>query len=213
MLLAVKVGAFRSAAIRVAGDAEAFGLPALIDSGDSGGDFTVLKRIGCRAMRSGNTSPEPGTESARYWGETDAAQCRHANGADAAALQEYPDWITASCSDGYSETAPVGSFTPNAFGLYDTLGNVWEWTLDCWNERYSGAPVDGSAWASGDCTDRVSRGGSWQNVAGRLRSGQPCPEFCGGVLEPLRRLSRGPNHQLSKWAIKREFTWRRVPWE
>ena len=111
-----------------------------------------------------------GTETARYWGDSDIAQCRHANGADAAALQKYPDWITASCSDGYSESAPVGSFEPNAFGLYDVLGNVWEWTLDCWNERYSGAPVDGSAWESGDCTTRVSRGGSWENTPERLRS-------------------------------------------
>ena len=111
-----------------------------------------------------------GTETARYWGETDAAQCRHANGADAAALQQYPGWVTASCSDGYSETAPVGSFAPNRFGLYDALGNVWEWTLDCWNERYSGAPADGSAWESGYCSDRVSRGGSWENTAERLRS-------------------------------------------
>lgn len=111
-----------------------------------------------------------GTETARYWGETDAAQCRHANGADAAAVQEYPDWVTASCSDGYSQTAPVGSFQPNAFGLYDVLGNVWEWTLDCWNQRYSGAPADGSAWESGDCTDRVSRGGGWMNAPGDLRS-------------------------------------------
>ena len=111
-----------------------------------------------------------GTETARYWGETDAAQCRHANGADATAVQEYPGWVTASCSDGYSETAPVGSYQPNAFGLYDALGNVWERTLDCWNERYSGAPADGSAWESGDCTDRVSRGGGWLSEPGRLRS-------------------------------------------
>ena len=111
-----------------------------------------------------------GTETARYWGETDAAQCRHANGADATALREYPNWITVSCSDEYPGTAPVGSFAPNAFGLYDALGNVWEWTLDCWNERYSGAPADGSAWESGDCSDRVSRGGGWLNGPGRLRS-------------------------------------------
>ena len=113
-----------------------------------------------------------GTETARYWGETDAAQCRHANGADAATLEEYhgAERFTVSCSDGYSETAPVGSFAPNAFGLYDALGNVWEWTLDCWNKRYSGAPADGSAWQSGDCDDRVSRGGSWQEAPGRVRS-------------------------------------------
>ena len=113
-----------------------------------------------------------GTETARYWGGSGIGQCRHANGADAAALQKYPNWAgtTVSCSDGYSETAPVGSFEPNAFGLHDVLGNVWEWTLDCWNERYSGAPVDGSAWESGDCTTRVSRGGSWENTPERLRS-------------------------------------------
>ena len=44
------------------------------------------------------------------------------------------------------QTAPVGSFKPNAFGLYDTVGNVWEWTQDCWHENYNNAPKDGSAW-------------------------------------------------------------------
>jgi formylglycine-generating enzyme required for sulfatase activity len=59
------------------------------------------------------------------------------------------------------QTAPVGSFEPNAFGLHDMIGNVWEWVEDCWNENYRGAPVDGSAWGSGDCGLRVVRGGSW----------------------------------------------------
>ena len=48
-------------------------------------------------------------------------------------------------------TAPVGSFAANAFGLFDTAGNVWELVADCWNENYEGAPADGSAWTSGDC--------------------------------------------------------------
>ena len=59
------------------------------------------------------------------------------------------------------ETAPVGSFPANARGLHDMHGNVWEWVQDCWNGSYAGAPVDGSAWLSGDCSRRVSRGGSW----------------------------------------------------
>ena len=59
------------------------------------------------------------------------------------------------------ETAPVGSFAPNAFGLNDMLGNVWEWVEDCYHDSYDGAPNDGSAWTAGDCKERVSRGGSW----------------------------------------------------
>ena len=58
--------------------------------------------------------------------------------------------------------APVGSFAPNAFGLYDMHGNVWEWVEDCWNRGYSGAPSNGSAWLNGDCAVRIMRGGSWR---------------------------------------------------
>ena len=61
------------------------------------------------------------------------------------------------------QTAPVGSFSPNAFGLHDVHGNVWEWVQDCWNDSYDGAPDDGSAWESGLCGSRVVRGGSWQS--------------------------------------------------
>ncbi len=68
------------------------------------------------------------------------------------------------------QTAPVGSFAANRFGLYDIVGNVWEWTEDCWNGSYQGAPADGSAWTSGDCSRRVVRGGSWLNNPGSLRS-------------------------------------------
>lgn len=68
------------------------------------------------------------------------------------------------------ETAPVGSFPANAFGLYDLHGNVFEWTEDCWNNNYSGAPSDGSAWIDGDCSLRVLRGGSWGISPQGLRS-------------------------------------------
>ena len=64
------------------------------------------------------------------------------------------------------KTTLVGSFKPNAFGVYDTAGNVWEWTQDCWYGDYTRAPTDGSAWLEqngGDCSRRVVRGGSWSS--------------------------------------------------
>ena len=71
-------------------------------------------------------------------------------------------------------TVPVGSYSANAFGLYDVHGNVWEWVEDCWNDSYRGAPSDGSAWTSawtsGDCSTRVLRGGSWGDSPRNLRS-------------------------------------------
>ena len=62
------------------------------------------------------------------------------------------------------------SYPANGFGLHDVLGNVWEWTEDCWNDRYSGAPADRSAWRSGDCSQRVLRGGAWNALPWNLRS-------------------------------------------
>jgi len=67
------------------------------------------------------------------------------------------------------KTHPVGTKKPNAFGLYDMNGNVWEWVEDCYNINYMGAPVNGEAWQSGDCSKRVLRGGSWGRHPGGLR--------------------------------------------
>ena len=70
------------------------------------------------------------------------------------------------------QTAPVGSFAANAFGLYDLHGNVWEWVEDCWHNNYQGAPTDGRAWTTGcDGSVRaVVRGGSWNSIPRGLRS-------------------------------------------
>lgn len=69
------------------------------------------------------------------------------------------------------QTAPVGSFKPNAFGLYDLHGNVWEWVEDRWHDGYHGAPMDGTAWVeSGDPNFRIIRGGSWRNEPELLRA-------------------------------------------
>jgi formylglycine-generating enzyme required for sulfatase activity len=83
----------------------------------------------------------------------------------------------ADCSDCGSlwdnkQTAPVGSFPPNEFGLYDMLGNVWEWVEDCYHDSYDGAPENNSAWIDSDrdCDQRVIRGGSWGDPPQSLRS-------------------------------------------
>ena len=68
------------------------------------------------------------------------------------------------------KTVPVGSYPANDFGLYDVHGNVQEWVEDCWNRGYRGAPTDGSAWESGDCFRRVTRGGSWNGEPRDVRS-------------------------------------------
>jgi formylglycine-generating enzyme required for sulfatase activity len=71
-------------------------------------------------------------------------------------------WQHEECADTVAiETLPVGSLKPNAFGVYDVIGNVAEWTLDCMNLSYLDAPADGSAWARGICSSRMTRGGSW----------------------------------------------------
>lgn len=95
-----------------------------------------------------------------------ASLCRYANHGDR--HTDFTSVPNALCEDGYpNATAPVGSFRPNGFGLYDVMGNVWEWVADCWSETYEGAPDDGSAWTSEDldCTNRNMRGGSWRNRA------------------------------------------------
>ena len=127
-------------------------------------------RIGCRLPRSGSTRRGAARTYETPWGADAAAACKSANVADTAAAERYPGWTVQPCSDGFVHSAPVGSFTANAFGLKDTLGNVFEWVEDCWFDDYSGAPVDGSARTDGACKERELRGGSWFTTPEHLRA-------------------------------------------
>jgi formylglycine-generating enzyme required for sulfatase activity len=105
-----------------------------------------------------------GSTTARYWGDDPDQACGFANVADKSLFSAL------ECSDGYRETAPVGVYRPNAFGLYDTIGNVWEWTGDCYDDSYRKSPRDCSQMTSGDSQPRVLRGGGWLNIPRFARS-------------------------------------------
>ena len=111
-----------------------------------------------------------GSVTARYWGDDPVQACRFANVADQSRFQTWGFGQKHECTDGHYFTAPAGGYSPNRFGLYDMLGNAWEWTEDCWNAGYAGAPADGSARLAGDCAQRVGRGGSWSTVPRFARS-------------------------------------------
>jgi len=110
-----------------------------------------------------------GTATPWFWGDTQKQACEFGNVGDVSLKEEHPEWPLHDCSDGYSRTSPVGSFKPNAFGLYDVAGNVWEWVEDCYNPSYAGAPKDGRAWVTGDCVRRIDRGGGWYNKPESVR--------------------------------------------
>lgn len=126
-----------------------------------------------------------GTRTARYWGESAAEQCRYANGFDQDIARANRGRVEAfqragvgfpSCSDGHgAETAPVGSYEPNAFGLYDVIGNLAEWTEDCWNPDHSERPGTDEVRTTGDCSRRVLRGGTWAYPLEMLRSAKRAP--------------------------------------
>ncbi len=113
-----------------------------------------------------------GTTTARYWGDKPDDACAYANTGDKtvqAAILGASSWTVHQCTDGYVFTAPVGSFKANDVGLYDMLGNVWEWTEESYHPNYINAPTDASIW-QGDGEKRTLRGGSWNNGPRNVRA-------------------------------------------
>lgn len=111
-----------------------------------------------------------GTSYPRYWGERDSREdlvlslaCDYANVYDSSAVDalRFP-FPNARCSDRATALAPTAQYKPNAFGIYDIIGNAREWVMDCYTASYLGRPEDGRAWTwQGGCERKVVRGGSW----------------------------------------------------
>lgn len=114
-----------------------------------------------------------GTRTLRPWGNDPDGGCREVNANDRSTVRRYPlGWGKVDCDDGFADVAPVGSLRPNAWGLYDMLGNVWEWAEDCSSLDYIGRPTDARAWVwDGGCKRRIQRGGGWSTGPERTRPG------------------------------------------
>ena len=106
------------------------------------------------------------TEAEWEYAARAGSQALYSFGDDVQQLGQYA-WFTGNAMN---VTHPVGEKRPNAFGLHDVHGNVWEWTEDCWHDDYKGAPADGSAWGKKECSRWVLRGGSFVVYPQNLRS-------------------------------------------
>ncbi len=112
-------------------------------------------------------SARANTETTRYWGHNANEACDYANVRDETLKQEKKWSLTLQCTDGYVYTAPIGRFKPNAFGLFDMLGNVREWTCSQYQKSYRGEEQR----CANENYEFISvRGGSWGSKAHILRT-------------------------------------------
>ncbi len=136
-----------------------------------------------------------GTSTARFFSETGSDErsllslaCEYANVYDAGAAHDLDLSVPyARCVDGHTYTAPVATYRPNAFDLYDLIGNVREWTEDCYTASHEGRPDDARPWIwAGGCEQRVVRGGSYASRPSHARAAVREAE-----LEGLRQADLG----------------------
>ncbi len=108
------------------------------------------------ASRAGSSSPW-------FWGTDPSKACEFANIGDKTFANKFPTRASFPCTDGYVFTTKVGRFKPNNFGLYDMVGNAWEWTADCFKKDLTNVPLNGSAYTGTheECEARTPKGGSW----------------------------------------------------
>jgi len=140
--------------------------------------YRLLSEAEFEYVARGQTSP--GTYQKFWFGNNEASLCDYTNAADQEHNKLFGYYTFSSCGDGYAYTAPVGSFKPNDFGLYDMAGNVLQWTEDCYQDSYKGAPSDGAPRpTTGSCDKRVLRAGSWVSVPAGLRSASRDWDFPG----------------------------------
>ena len=113
-----------------------------------------------------------GSTTARFWSDKAEDGCAYANMRDQTLVKKVYGFDEAiiACEDGFAYPAPVGSFKPNGFKLYDMLGNIAEWTEDCFLEDYDKTPKDGHAAEAENCQYRVVRGSSWNGKPWFMRS-------------------------------------------
>ncbi|MEM9300712.1 MAG: SUMF1/EgtB/PvdO family nonheme iron enzyme [Pseudomonadota bacterium] len=153
--------------VEEAGGDEGFGRerrPVLNVSWDDAQDFvTWLNRRTSRPYRLLSEAEweyvaRAGTDTVYAWGDDGPVAC-------APAVTNAASFAASPCNG----PDRVGSYGPNAFGLFDVHGNVFEWVEDCFNDSYVGAPADGAAWLDGDCATRMVRGGSHASPSSSLR--------------------------------------------
>ncbi|MCP4324924.1 MAG: formylglycine-generating enzyme family protein [Alteromonadales bacterium] len=124
-----------------------------------------------------------GSQSKYGFGDNDKEVCNYGNVADKTATLA---WKFSDCNDNAEFTSAVGSYTPNKFGVYDMLGNVFEYVQDCEHLSYKNAPIDGSAWIEGECKSRIIRGGAWHWAAFDLSTRFWVPLDHVGAVEGFR---------------------------